>query len=170
VRHIGYILQTNSKQKKPNYLIGLYCFSYWYNLFGQTNADSISSINNKFYYHNKKISTTQLYDIISINPEVRKEMRNATLYSITVGIIGGVGILNICYPLGMAFAGYELNVVNMAVGVTLIGLSILFAIANKRQLKKAIKHYNDRLKPMSYKPNSFKLMATMHTLQLNFTF
>ena len=128
----------------------LFCLLSFANITAQTITNSIKVGINKFYYRDKKLTVTKLYDIVKSKSESRKEMRKATAFSIAAGVVGGFGVFNIVYPLGMAFAGNNFDIRNLAFGVASIGISIPFSMANKKHLKKAVMHYNSGLNTTSF--------------------
>jgi len=122
--------------------------------FGQTASDSISIKKifggYKFYQGEKKLSMSELVNIMQPNVEAFKEIKSAQSAFTLATIIGGVGGALVGWPIGTAIGGGKANWVMAGIGAGLIVASIPISQNFNRHSKQAVSIFNNGLKINSF--------------------
>lgn len=125
------------------------------NSFGQDQADSIQvkkALGTIYLQHGKRLRPNQLLDITYSNSQAYSEMKIAKNNYDAGAIFGFAGGFLIGWSIGGAIGGQDFDWTLAGVGAGLTAISIPFSAAFNRHAKKAVKIYNDGLKPVAYHP------------------
>ena len=143
--------------------------------FGQTASDSISVKKvfggYKFYQGEKKLSMSELVNIMQPNVQALKEIKSAQSASTLATIISGAGGALVGWPIGTAAGGGKANWVMAGIGAGLIIVSIPISPSFNRHSKQAVSTYNNGLKANSFwDKNELKFSLTKNGVGLTLKF
>lgn len=106
----------------------------------------------------------QLSNIMSANSTAHKMIEDARGSATIAGILGYAGGFLIGYPVGTAIGGGEPKWVMAGIGAGLLIIAIPISSGANKKVKKAVRLYNKRLKPIAYQRHSpsFSLETTQN--------
>jgi hypothetical protein len=143
--------------------------------FAQTAADSISIQKTfggqKFYQADKRLSMTELKNILRSNDAAYKELRSAQSANTLATIIGGAGGFMVGWPIGTSLGGGKANWVLAGIGAGLIVASIPISQTFNKRSKNAVAIFNRGIKTSSFwdkKELRFSVTAAAMGLTLRF--
>ncbi len=115
-------------------------------VFGQNSNDSIQVINVGSNYRCEQnghvLNLRQITQLMKTDKEATKYLKSAKLSNGISVILGCAGGFLIGYPIGTYIAGRGVDLSMLAVGISFLVVDIPVNIATKRNLIKAINHYN----------------------------
>jgi len=130
--------------KKP--IIFLFYLLICISVFSQSSNDSIQIIKINTHYRYEQqghvLNLLQMTQIMKTDKEATKYLKSAKLSNGISVLFEFTGGFLIGYPIGTYIAGKGANLSMLAVGIGFLVVDIPISIATKRNLFKAIHHYN----------------------------